>query len=161
MTAAQFIDQYTTPVPESGCYLWLKSTMNTGYGQVNFGGRIRLAHRVSWLLEHGSLSDDTCVLHRCDVRSCVNPSHLFLGTRDDNLKDAARKGRTASGDRCTLHREPHRAAHGENHYAAKLSGDDIIKIRADFRRPIEICKDYGVSREAIRDIKARKRWKHI
>ena len=161
MTIEQFLGKYTEPVTESGCHLWIKSIINTGYGQVNFNGTMRLAHRISYFLANGSIPEDLCVLHKCDVRSCVNPKHLFLGTRDDNLKDAARKGRVASGNRNTMHREPYRASHGEDHYASKLTTQQVLSIRKDDRPNKTIAKEFGVSVWCIDGIRSFRTWKHL
>lgn len=87
----------TVPAPPSGCVLWLSAVNDTGYGVFNFrsGGRKRsaLAHRMAWALEHGFVPEGSCVLHRCDVPSCVNPAHLFLGSMLDNVRDMVAKGR--------------------------------------------------------------------
>ncbi|MCK5602937.1 HNH endonuclease [Candidatus Pacearchaeota archaeon] len=57
------------------------------------------AHRVSWLIHKGSIPDELLILHKCDIPSCVNPNHLFLGTHADNLRDRDVKGRAASGNK--------------------------------------------------------------
>ena len=77
----------------STCWLWTGATNRAGYGRFGVSGDNRLAHRVSWLLEHGQLSDSDHVLHRCDNPPCVNPAHLFLGTNHDNVMDKMSKGR--------------------------------------------------------------------
>jgi hypothetical protein len=83
-----------------GCWLWAASKMTRGYGQFypsNSGHQNVGAHRYAWQLENGPIPERLLVLHKCDVRDCVNPSHLFLGTNHDNTMDAVKKGRV--GDR--------------------------------------------------------------
>ena len=80
-------------VPEAGCWLWEKGVGSTGYGHIFYQGKMLKAHRVSWELHRGLILKDMCVLHKCDVPSCVNPDHLFLGTHKDNKRDSMKKGR--------------------------------------------------------------------
>lgn len=80
------------------CWLWTASRIGEGYGQfavyrTRTSKIENYAHRVAWCLTHGSLDRNVMVLHKCDVRSCVNPGHLFLGTQLDNMRDAQAKGR--------------------------------------------------------------------
>jgi len=65
--------------------------------------KVNGAHRVSWELHHGPILKNLCVLHTCDIPACVNPNHLFLGTKWDNIHDAMKKGRApqmSSPERC-------------------------------------------------------------
>ena len=77
------------------CWLWVGKTTYHGYGYfwIPTEFRTQHAHRIAWTLKHGPVPAGLKVLHRCDVRACCNPSHLFLGTQLDNMRDMAAKGR--------------------------------------------------------------------
>ena len=85
---------------ESGCWLWTGYTCDTGYGKINLGGkngRIVYTHRLAYELFHGPIPDGHSVCHTCDVRNCINPSHLFAGTQQQNMDDMVSKGRHKNG----------------------------------------------------------------
>jgi len=77
------------------CWIWKKSIGSHGYGQVNYNKKPWLSHRLSYLLYKGEIPGDMCVCHACDVRSCVNPNHLWLGNDKDNAVDKVKKGKAA------------------------------------------------------------------
>ena len=85
------------PEPNTECWLWSLRVNKDGYGKVNFkvGNKLstKQAHRYSWELSFGPIPDKKQVLHSCDVPSCVNPDHLWVGTIDDNHLDMAKKNR--------------------------------------------------------------------
>jgi HNH endonuclease/NUMOD3 motif len=76
-----------------GCWVWTGAKNQNGYGNFFLDGQIMKAHRASYQLHLGCIPEGLQVLHRCDNPSCIRPDHLFLGTPDDNMKDASSKGR--------------------------------------------------------------------
>ena len=77
------------------CWEWLAGHHSKGYGTFDIDNRSWRAHRVAWMLINGDDPGDSCVLHSCDNRNCVNPAHLFLGSNEDNVADHNTKGRQA------------------------------------------------------------------
>lgn len=77
----------------SDCWEWEGSRYPSGYGAVKWNGRVIGAHRLAWIEAFGPIPDGLDVCHHCDNPPCVRPSHLFLGTRSDNMRDAVSKGR--------------------------------------------------------------------
>lgn len=105
------------------CWLWTAGKISAGYGETWDGKRVLRAHRVSYELTFGPIPKGLCVLHRCDVRACVRPSHLFLGTRTDNNRDMVAKGRAGFITR------PERVPRGETHGMARHSDTVVAEVR--------------------------------
>lgn len=82
--------------PKTGCLNWNGSIDPNGYGAINVKNKKWGVHRFMMSLLQGKIENDLQVCHHCDNRKCINPDHLFIGTRSDNMQDAKRKGRLAN-----------------------------------------------------------------
>jgi len=136
--------------PEMGdCWLWQKAIIKDGYGQTYLVRKAIRAHRASYAVYVGDIPKGLCILHKCDNPRCCNPSHLQLGTVDENVKDRVNKGRGAIGSRVGM---------------SKLSDDDIPKI-LDLRRGgmilVDIAKIFGVSYTLVSMICRGRIWRHV
>lgn len=126
----------------SGCWDWIASFGGTGYGQFGDGNKPIGAHRVSYLIHIGLIPEGMFVCHKCDNRKCVNPSHLFLGTRQDNMDDMKLKNRQSRG---------------EKHPSTKLSDNDVDIIKTSSLTNKELGFKFGVHPRYIWAIKAGKK----
>lgn len=152
MRIEQLIDK-TVPVPFSGCFVFMGSLDDSGYGRVKVNGKAVRAHRLAYELSNGPIPAGLLVCHTCDTPSCVNPAHLFLGTHQENWKDAFRKNRASP--------LPSTFQVGEQCHAAKLTEADVVAIRESSLSSYEAARLYGVSARSIRDIRSRLTWKHV
>lgn len=88
-----------------GCWEWMGARKTSGYGRFYLHPQPSqpvLAHRHSWEMANGrAIPDGLVICHHCDNPPCVNPAHLFLGTRADNNRDCQAKGRSNPGGRKT------------------------------------------------------------
>lgn len=146
MPLAERLEHTSERITETGCMIWLGYVNKKGYGRIGIDNKVQLTHRVAYELVNGAIPKGLAVCHRCDVPSCINPNHLFLGTFYENSMDMVKKGR-------------HK--HGERHFNAKLTERDILKIRSDNRSGSQIGKDYGVTQSAISAIKLKRLWAHV
>ena len=117
------------------CWVWQASKRDKGYGAfvwVDDGGKTiqGRAHRFAYELLIGKIPLGLCVLHKCDNPACVNPKHLFLGTKADNNKDMFKKNRNVSGAKKTPV-EKCKYKRGKSHHAYRYPFQIIEKIRKD------------------------------
>jgi hypothetical protein len=147
--ASPWANRFWSHVDRNGdCWLWLAGLNSYGYGKFKQAGRTLGAHRVSYELNVGPIPDGQSVLHRCDTPACVNPSHLFLGSHVDNMRDMAAKGR----------RDDRR---GAKHPLVKLSEDQAIAIRSDPRIGRLVAAEFGIAESMVSRIRAGIRWGHL
>jgi hypothetical protein len=123
MNKKNLLDRFCDKIvfsPHPNCWVWSGAKLNTnGYGVIRINKKNELAHRVSYIIHIGPIKDGLWVLHKCDNRSCVNPGHLFLGTRTDNVNDMYKKGRGAKPNLNKTHCPKGHGYFGDNLYNYK------------------------------------------
>lgn len=155
----RLVDQVT--ISPTGCWLW-PGKPHYGYGV--FGtreGQYR-AHRVSYTVHVGPVPPNLMVCHKCDIRLCINPDHMFLGTGLDNIRDCLSKGRGPER-RYNPPISGHRAPRGEASPKAKMTEADVVAIRMSCgsKSDDELAVTYGVSSSSVRHARTGRSWKHI
>lgn len=141
--------KFVSPEPNSGCWLWTGGTVQPG-GYGVFAPRTSpqtTAHRVSWMLFVGPIPDGLQVCHHCDVRLCVNPDHLFLGTSQDNHSDMVRKKR-GTRSKYGLPRGVHRSQ-GRKRYSARVKANGKVFHLGQFDTPEEASRAAEAARERL------------
>jgi len=129
-------------VADSGCWEWTASTLPSGYGRFKFHDEL-YAHRFSFYIFKGDLCEGMEICHTCDNPKCVNPAHLWQGSKTENMQDAATKGRTNT---------------------VKLTPDDVRRIRSmrNLKYSIaDIAKHFGITTTIVYDIINRRTWDYI
>ena len=133
----------------NGCWNWDACIQSNGYARVTYRYKTMGAHRLSFMAFNGPIPPGHDVCHICDNRKCVNPNHLFSGTRKQNMEDCTRKGRQAKGNDLPQ---------------SKLTNKQVFRIRDlhDLGLSVkEITKLFNVTAETIRNVINRKTWSHI
>jgi hypothetical protein len=147
---SQRLELQTVPVAECGCWIWMGKLNQYGYGRINIGGAYQGTHRVSWEVHRGKIPDGLHVLHHCDIRSCINPDHLFIGTDADNVRDCIKKGRAR-----------HVGMKGEKHHKAKVTAKQVLMIRTSQKKPKFFIEKFGLSKSQVSAIRTKRSWSHI
>lgn len=141
-------DHRITMVSESGCWIWTAGSNSRGYGRIYYKGRQWGAHRAYYDALVGEIPTGLVVCHRCDVPSCVNPDHLFLGTASENMRDMVKKGRRKS-------------TKGVRHGQAKLTELQVISIYLSDEATKDLAQKYGVAPSQISSIRHGRTWRHV
>lgn len=146
----RFLEKVTYE-PNTGCWLWLGAILPNGYGHISPGGDSKVngtiyAHRASMMLFKNSDLIGLDVCHTCDNRCCVNPDHLFVGSRKDNMRDCVAKDRQQRGER---------------HCRAKITDQDVFDIRTGRMSKHDFAKLYGITHRNVRHIQLGRTWRHL
>lgn len=139
-TLRQRFDHYLPNRPKRGCWGWTGYKDRHGYGQLTIDQRPVFAHRLAYEFFCGPIPEGDAVLHRCDNPPCCKPSHLFLGSQRDNMRDMTLKGR-----------------HGQR----KLTEATVQEIRASTGKCRDVAKQYGISATHVSEIRTGKSWAHL
>jgi hypothetical protein len=134
---------------DGGCWLYTGPLAESGYGSVSVKRAQVRVHRLAWSTVNGAIPDGLVVCHRCDVRNCVNPDHLFIGTVADNARDMVNKGRSAKKA-------------GEEHNQARLTIEQVREMRAlsdTGVTNIALAARFGISNQQVAKIVLRQRWR--
>lgn len=155
MPVAQRFWAKTKRDPETGCRIWQAGFFTDGYGAFQMGGKVRRAHTVAWELTNGPVPKGMKVCHYCpggDNPACSEPSHLWLGTSGDNMKDMVAKGRACRTS-------------GSDRWSSKLTEAIVSDIRDRYAAGGEtyesLATEYGVTFQNVWHIVQRKTWQHV
>jgi hypothetical protein len=138
-----------SPEPMSGCWLWTGAVTSGGYGTFTVRDKTVRAHRYSFEHFRQSIPAGLDALHKCDVRMCVNPDHIFIGSHADNMADKVAKRRQPMGDK---------------HGRAKLTEEMVLDIRTSVASGVtqrQMGDKYNVSNQTVSEIVNRKKWRHV
>lgn len=139
-------------VDENGCFICISHARNKGYPLSWFNGKKVRLNRFIYEQMHGPIPEGLVVRHKCDVRECINPEHLEIGTQQENIWDAYNRDRM----KCCI---------GERNCNAKLTIEKVKEIKLALQEGTAsnyaLARKYGVSDMAIRKIKKGTMWSHV
>ena len=140
-------------IDKNGCWIWKRASYVTGYGMLNYLGKKIRAHRLSYELYKGKIPTGMLVCHTCDVRSCINPDHLFLGTYADNSRDMYKKNR-----------HPSKGKLGEKNNFATITDTQAYIVKILLKNNISlriISQTLYIPYRIVQSIKNGYTWSHI
>lgn len=135
---------------ENGCFITTSHALNKdGYCYIRKNYKQVRAHRHIYQECFGEIKRGLVVRHKCDVRNCINPEHLELGTHTDNMRDSVERGRKAIGEKS-----------GRNKITEEIARE-IKTMLQDGKRNFEIMSELGVSDKIVSKIRKNETWKHV
>ena len=144
-----FEDRFWSKVQKTvACWLWVGAIEHRGYGRTwsRSLNRPDRAHRIAWELTRGAIPSGLFVCHVCDNPPCVNPSHLFLGTPQQNARDCVAKLRHSHGERSRDH---------------KLTTDDVRRVRTSSLAGTTLAAILNISPSTITKIRRARTWRYV
>jgi len=172
-----YVDKTSNP---NGCWEWKRNLNNYGYGQFMINYKNYRSHRISWLIHYGNIPNKMLVLHLCNNRKCVNPSHLILGNQDKNIKYMVLCNRQSKGNCHYSRTNPEKLArgikhgtylhpelirHGEQVGTSKLKKEQVIRIRELYKTKNytqhQLAKLFNIARGTIQNVVTYITWKHV
>lgn len=148
-----------TPDGKDACWPWVLGRFTSGYGQFRIGKKKHRAHRVAYAVTYRD-PGDLLVCHSCDNPICCRPSHLFLGTHEDNARDRDEKGRGIRG-----RKRPEAGSPGERNPAAILTETEVRSIRRRHAKGgatyADLAERHGVAASTVAAIIQRKTWRDL
>lgn len=156
MNKEKMFDMFTSRVYKTDtCWIWKGFKDKYGYGVIKVKGKFYKAHRLSFMLFNGEIPEGLLICHKCNIRDCVNPEHIYAGTGSDNQKDAVKAG--------TSNFIKNKQT-GSNNYGAKLNEEQVKEIKKLIKQEFrlsDIASLFKVTRRAIGHIKSGRNWKHV
>lgn len=151
----RFWEKVDRSLGPDGCWFWVGCVGSGGYGMTSISRKHILAHRLSWEIANGEpVPDGMQVMHSCDVRNCVNPAHLSIGTAAENMADCAQKGRLNPP-----------CLRGERSGMSRLTDEKVRAIRSLYdsghHSTRQLGSMFGVDGKTVWSVVTRNSWKHI
>jgi hypothetical protein len=145
------IEEWSTPEPSTGCWLWMRGAGSGGYGTISVGGKTVRTNRASYEAFYGPIPEGLFVLHSCDQKLCVNPEHLSADTRGENTRQAYARGLTPR-------------LRGTKNHNAKFSEADVTMWHVMHMAGMsgaDVARAYNTSRSVVNLALRGKSWRHV
>ncbi len=149
---------------KTNCWEWKGKLDPTGYARFQYKRQRWHAHRASFVVHNGKIPPFTMICHKCHIRHCVNPEHLYAGSHADNMRDMREAGRAFRGDKEYYKAHPELCKKGEECNFSKLTKNQVIMIKELYKLVPNCCsigKFTGINRKTISDILNKISWSHL